>query len=73
MDRPCAEGMRFAVDGQTVLETPISPRGPLGLVLWVDNQFAAFRPDGRLAFGTLASEGPAFLEIASPSIAMLGT
>lgn len=64
-----AKGVRFTVDGQAVLETPVSPRGPLGLVLWVDNQFAAFQPEGRLAFGTLACEEPAFLEIASLSVA----
>lgn len=65
-------GVRFAVDSQTVLETAVSPRGPLGLVLWVDNQFAAFRPEGRWAFGTLACEVEAWLEVASLSIARLG-
>lgn len=64
-----AEGVRFAVDGRTVLETPISPRGPLGLVLWVDNQYAALRPEGCLAFGTLAHNAPASLEVASLSMA----
>ena len=66
-----AEGVRFAVDGRVVLDTNISPRGPLGLVLWVDNQYAAFRPEGRLAFGTLACDRPAWLEVAPPTIGPL--
>lgn len=53
----------FRLDGQIVLETEISPRGPLGLVLWVDNQYAAWTPDGHLAYGTLANPDPAWIEI----------
>jgi hypothetical protein len=45
----------FAVDGALCFSTPITPRGPLGLVLWIDNQYAAFPPDGRLRFGTLTN------------------
>ena len=45
---------RFTVDGRMVFETGISPRGPLGLVVWVDNQYAAFPPDGKISSGTLA-------------------
>ncbi|GAB4581763.1 MAG: hypothetical protein Fur0022_45130 [Anaerolineales bacterium] len=47
----------FWVDGQTVMETTLAPRGPLGLVIWVDNQFAAWRPDGSLQWGLLAGDG----------------
>lgn len=46
---------RFKVDGETILTTSLSPRGPLGLVIWIDNQYAALPPDGKLAFGTLAN------------------
>ena len=46
----------FRVDGNAVFETPISPRGPLSLVIWVDNQFAAWKPDGRLQWGLLEGE-----------------
>ena len=53
---------RFEVDGRMVFETAVSPNGPLGLVIWVDNQYAAFPPDGRLRSGTLA--GPdAWMEV----------
>jgi hypothetical protein len=53
----------FWVDEALVLETAAVPRGPLGLVLWVDNQYAALPPDGRLRFGTLVNPQSAWLEI----------
>ncbi len=52
----------FKVDGKAILQTPISPLPPLGLVIWIDNQYAAWRPDGSLGYGTL--ENPeAWMEI----------
>jgi hypothetical protein len=62
-----ADAARFAMDGETCFTTTITPRGPLGLVLWIDNQYAAFPPDGRLRFGTLPNE-PAWLELADMNI-----
>ena len=53
----------FRVDDAIELQTNASPQGPLGLVLWVDNQFAAFSPAGRVRFGTLANPEPAWIEI----------
>ena len=41
------------VDDVPVLETLVSPRGPLGVVIWIDNQYAAFTPEGRISFGVL--------------------
>jgi len=56
------ESCIFSVDGQALLSTSCSPRAPLGLVLWIDNQFAAWTPEGKLGYGTL--ENPAaWLEI----------
>jgi hypothetical protein len=56
------ESCTFSVDGKEILSTPCSPRPPLELVIWIDNQYAAWTPDGHLAYGTL--ENPAaFLEI----------
>ncbi len=49
------ERVEFRVDNQLVFETHISPMLPLGLVIWVDNQYASLPPDGRLRFGTLAN------------------
>lgn len=53
----------FQVDGAPVLESSISPRGPLGLVLWIDNQFAAFTPEGKLRWGLEENPHPEWLEI----------
>jgi len=56
------DGCSFSVDGNVILRTPCSPPAPLGLVLWIDNQFAAWTPGGQLGYGTL--ENPAaWLEI----------
>jgi hypothetical protein len=43
--------------------TSIAPKGRCGLVIWIDNQYAAFDPKGRLAYGNLINEQPAWLEI----------
>ena len=57
----------FGMDDQ-IFETVTSPNGPLGLVLWIDNQFAAFPPDGRLAYGTLANPTSGWMEIQDLSV-----
>lgn len=57
----------YKIDGKSILNTAISPYPPLGLVFWIDNQFAAWNPEGRLDYGTL--ENPAAgLEINSIEI-----
>ena len=43
----------FEVDDVQVFESPVSPNPPLGLVIWIDNQYAAFTPEGRIAIGVL--------------------
>jgi hypothetical protein len=53
----------WKVDNIEVFESSVSPNPPLGLVIWIDNQFASFTPDGKLAFGVLENE-EAWLEIA---------
>jgi len=53
----------FWVDDVPVLETSISPRPPLGMVMWIDNQYAAWHPDGKIGFGILENTEPAWLEI----------
>jgi hypothetical protein len=57
-----ADSVGFSVDGEVVFETEVSPQGPLGLVIWLDNQFAAWHPDGRLNYGTLETS-PAWIEV----------
>ncbi len=57
----------FRVDHVPVLATSLVPRPPLGLVIWIDNQYAAWHPDGRFGFGVL--ENPAaWLEIENLSL-----
>jgi hypothetical protein len=58
------EQVRLAMDGQNMLETPLSPHPPLSLVLWIDNQYAALPPRGILRYGTLPNPEPAWLELA---------
>jgi hypothetical protein len=59
----------FEVDDVVVLETPVSPHPPLGLVIWIDNQYAAFKLDGKIQWGILSSESPAWLEIEDVELA----
>lgn len=47
------EYTEFKLDGETIMQSSISPAPPLGLVLWMDNQYAAWNPEGRLGYGTL--------------------
>ncbi len=53
----------FSVDGAEVLSTPVSPLAPLGLVLWIDNQYAAFPPSGKVSMGTFENTEPAWMEL----------
>jgi hypothetical protein len=53
----------FEVDGKSIFNTEISPKGPLGLGIWIDNQYAAFTPSGKIKAGTLENPVPAWLEI----------
>ena len=43
----------FYVDDALVFESPVSPNPPLGIIIWIDNQYAAFTPEGKIAFGVL--------------------
>lgn len=47
------EGCIFTVDDRPVLHTPASPRGPLGFVCWLDNQYMVATATGRFRWGTL--------------------
>lgn len=53
----------FEVDDVQVFESTVSPKPPLGLVIWIDNQYAAFTPEGKIGFGVLANPEPAWIEI----------
>ena len=56
-------GVSFEVDEVEVFASHVSPKPPLGLVIWIDNQYAAFTPEGKIGFGVLENPEPAWLEI----------
>ncbi len=58
-----ASKCEFLVDRGLLLDTAISPRAPLGLVIWVDNQYAAFDPQGRIRWGVEADPAAEWLEV----------
>ena len=53
----------FSVDDALVFKSALSPQGPLGLVVWIDNQYAAWTPQGRIGLGTLQQESAGWMEI----------
>ncbi len=62
------------VDDARVFESPVSPNAsrPLGVIIWIDNQYAAFTPEGKIAFGVLEG-GDEWLEIEDLEIKRLTT
>jgi hypothetical protein len=59
---------RFDVDNQRIMDVDSPPRGPLGLVIWLDNQYLVVTPWGRLRRGFLAVPGAQWLELGSVQI-----
>ncbi len=57
------ERARFRVDERTVLGDAPSPRGPLGFVMWLDNQYMVVTPWGRLGWGLLDVPGRQWMEV----------
>jgi hypothetical protein len=51
-----AKRVSFYVDDALVFESPVSPHPQLGVIIWIDNQYAAFTPEGKIAAGVLAGE-----------------
>lgn len=68
-----ADRATFYVDGGLVLETTVVPGRPLGLVIWVDNQYAALPPDGRVGYGTLPNPQTSWIEIDDLVMTQSGT
>jgi len=56
------ERARFSVDGREVMDGP-SPRGPLGFVMWLDNQYMVATPWGRFGWGLLDVPGRQWMEV----------
>jgi hypothetical protein len=53
----------FSVDGQAVLNNAPSPHGPLGFVMWLDNQYMIVKPWGRFGWGILEAPGQQWMEV----------
>jgi hypothetical protein len=62
------EAATFLVDGDVVLHAPRPPRGPLGFIAWIDNQYAVATPQHGLRFGTLATDATQSLCLEHASI-----
>ena len=58
----------FSVDGRRVGPVFPSPRGPLGLVLWLDNQTMVVTPQGRFRWGLLPVQDRQWLEVQRLSV-----
>jgi hypothetical protein len=63
------EQVDFLIDGRPVLEGAPSPRGPLGFVLWMDNQYMVITPQGRFRWGTLDAPSRQWMAAAHLEIA----
>ncbi len=55
--------VRFSLDGKEAAHTDIVPHAPLSLVIWIDNQYAALPPGGRVRYGSLPNPEPAWMEV----------
>ena len=62
----------FKVDDAPAFESSVSPHSPLGIVIWIDNQYAAFTPEGKIGFGVLENPEPAWLEVKDIDVTYIG-
>ncbi|MBN1660063.1 MAG: hypothetical protein JXA93_16805 [Anaerolineae bacterium] len=56
-----------APQGPPLLDAP-APRGPLGCVIWMDNQYLVATPQGRFRWGMLAVPGEQWMEVSRVDI-----
>ena len=56
-------GAHFQIDGETILACPTAPGGPLGLVIWNDNQYMVITPTGTLRSGLVSAPALEILEV----------
>lgn len=57
------DSAEFRVDEVSLLKTVHHPTGPLGFVLWIDNQYAMVHPEKGIRFGTAVTHPEEWLEI----------
>ncbi|MBE2224096.1 MAG: hypothetical protein IAF02_21330 [Anaerolineae bacterium] len=68
-----SDGCLFYVDEELVYQTAFSPRGPLGFVCWLDNQYMVLTRNGRFRWGTMPLAEAQWLEVADLQIASIAT
>ena len=66
-----SDGCLFHVDGELVYQTAFSPRGPLGFVCWLDNQYMVLTRNGRFHWGTLPLAEEQWMEVTDLQIASM--
>ncbi len=62
------DSVSFAVDDEIVLKTDVAPRGRLGFVMWLDNQFMRVTPWGRFKWGLLDVPAKQWMDVKQLSI-----
>jgi len=58
-----SNGVSFRIDGAECFRSDAPPRGPLGLVIWMDNQYAIASRAGRFGFGLCEVTEEQWLEV----------
>ncbi len=64
------EHVEFRVDGRRVLQAQPAPVGPLGLVIWLDNQAMIVTPQGKIRHSLLARPEAQWMEIDQLTVRM---
>ena len=57
------QGVVFLVDHQPVFHSQLYPRGRLGLVIWIDNQYFKLTADGEFGLGFLSTSKVQVLDV----------
>ena len=68
LERTCFYVDRVGQGGNELLLEAPSPRGPLGFVMWLDNQYMVATPQGRFRWGLLDIPGRQWMEVESLTI-----
>lgn len=58
----------FYVDEEVILNCTTPPHGPLGLVVWLDNQAMVVTPQGQFRHTVVATDAPQWMEVAELDI-----
>jgi len=58
----------FCVDNDQIFSTEVVPRGRLGVVIWIDNQYFRFTRSGKLGFGFLPIQEEQWMQVRNISL-----